>query len=127
VPIEKGMAFLIPSGQNGKMHLSCILTDQFDGTQRLFVTISTLRDDRYCDKTCILLDEDHPWLRQLSYVAYRHINQRSDAHIQHQIDSNIFIPKEKFDEAVLKRILDNACKSDQIKPFAEKILTENNA
>jgi hypothetical protein len=121
------MAFLVPSGPADTKHLCCVLTDAFDGSQRLLITISTIYEGKRHDDACVLSADDHPWLKHPSYVVYRHIEQRSDAHIQKQIEANIFVPREKFDASVLRRIIESAADSEQIKPFAEKILSERNA
>ncbi|MEM1409356.1 MAG: hypothetical protein AAGG79_01260 [Pseudomonadota bacterium] len=104
-----------------------MISEQCDGNSPLFVSITTIYPNKHHDGACILSAGDHPFLKHPSYVAYRHIEQRSEVHIQRMIDNGEYIAREDFKPEVLERILEGACQSDEIKPFAKKIILEQNA
>lgn len=120
MPVKKGDAFLIPSGPTN--HLCCILTDKLPGSFRLFVTITSIYPDKHFDDACVLNVGDHPSILHPSYVAYRHIDQRTEQHIENMIAANEYIRRDPFAENVLERILKGAQISDEIKPHAAAML-----
>ena len=76
IPLQRG-TLLIPTGP--KLHLHIILTDPAidpldDVSKMLLVSISTVRHIRP-DDTCILRPDDHPFIRQESFVDYARANR----------------------------------------------------
>ena len=122
MPIKVGSAYLIPSGGPEQLHLCCIVA-VFDPSQVLFATISTVKEGRHCDRSCILNGKaDHSWLTHESYVVCRKIEQRSKGQVQKQIDAGIFIPQDDFAPEVVARIIEGIKNSDETKPFVLEIL-----
>lgn len=70
----KRATLLMPSGPPGdpeRLHLWVILTDPCPLEANLIVSISTLRDDRFHDPSCILEAGEHRRITAKSWANYR--------------------------------------------------------
>ena len=112
--LRKGDAFLIPSGPSGH-HMFVVCTGEAPDGSRLLLSISTIREGRYHDPTCVLEPGIHPFVKVPSFVDYSKAEQRHSAHILKCLDAGLFIGQQRVEEAVVARILDGIYNSDRTK------------
>ena len=125
---SKGCTLLIPSGPPlipDGMHLFVVLTDQCDGKQHLLTSISSVKEGRWHDPTCVLEEGAHPWLEHQSYVFYQRPQQLTHAGIIKCVKSGLYIPKENLDEAVLKKICAGVNDSAMTPRWAKEYFRQN--
>tara|TARA_R110002073_G_scaffold332202_1_gene517802 strand:- start:32 stop:418 length:387 start_codon:yes stop_codon:yes gene_type:complete len=104
--VEFGGTFLVPSGPADYLHLHVIATPNIDAPDmRLLVPISSIKPDSFFDETCIIETGEHEFITKRSYVAYRHIQQRSASKISACLQSGEFILKPNLQQHVLARLV----------------------
>jgi hypothetical protein len=67
-PARKNQTLLIPSGT--KKHLFVVLSEASEACPDdnvLLVSFSTIREERFYDRTCIVEPEEHPFINKPSY------------------------------------------------------------
>jgi hypothetical protein len=67
----------------------------------------------------------HPWLDRQSYVFYQKVRQVPHAGLIKCVKSGLYVPKEEFDEAVLKRIRDGITESAMTPRWAKEYFRKN--
>lgn len=72
---------------------------------RLLVNITSIKENKFYDKTCIVGNGDHPFLKHDSYVAYKHADCRSSAAIQRCLSSGQFIQQEAIGPDMMEKVL----------------------
>jgi len=110
VPLKRA-TLLIPSGaENDKdrKHLFVLLTDPHDdgtGTKCvLLVSLSTVKQNLPHDRTCILYQGDHPFIKRESYVVYQRARIEEVAKILRGVKSGQLIAQTPMDGAIFARI-----------------------
>jgi hypothetical protein len=107
------------------MHLFVVLTNQCDSKQHLLASISSVKEGRWHDPTCVLEEDAHPWLGHQSYVLYQRPQQLTHAGIIKCVKSGLYIPKENCNEAVLKKICAGVNDSAMTPRWAKEYFRQN--
>jgi hypothetical protein len=116
--MEIGETFLFPSGPEDYLHLSIICSKKRKlPDMRLFVSISTLKPDKFHDPTCIIEAGEHEFVKHRSFVAYSHAQQRSSNKINLCIKNGQFIKKPNLNDGLLERVLKGFRTSDFAPPW----------
>ena len=107
----KRATLLIPSGPDfdqERKHLFVLLTDPVDisGTDKeiLLVSLSTVRKNRPYDPTCILMPEDHQFIKHESFVLYAKARIEKADTILRGVSSGKLIPRDMMSHSVVDRI-----------------------
>ena len=104
-----GATLLMPSGGEGK-HLFVALNDPrtFQGygprPHVVLVNVSTVRPGIPHDTTCVLAADSHPFVKQESFIAYRHTRIEPVAHVEEMVKQGVFEPKDPVTLALLTAI-----------------------
>ena len=118
-----GATLIIPSGPRGK-HLFIILNEPKDFAGHInssvLVNVSSVRKAPY-DDTCILEPGNHPFIRQRSYIAYRHARVERAESLAQKVNASLFTPHEPLDDELLKRVQNGLYKSPQTRRFLKEI------
>ena len=119
-----GSTLLIPSGPEGN-HLYIILNDPcvFKGgvyEECIMVGISTIRKAPY-DNTCVLTPGCHDFVKEESYVAYKHARVDWASHIEEMVRVNTFMSNVPIENDVLQLIIDGLRRSKQTVRFIKKL------
>lgn len=119
-----GSTLLLPSGSQGN-HLFVVLNDPADVEGHppqscVAVCFCTVRGAFY-DKTCILEAGAHPFIKEQSYVAYRHARTDTAEHLTKLIARGTFYAKEPVEQDLLKRIRDGFLQSSQTSNALKKL------
>jgi len=125
---SKGCTLLIPSGTTlhpDRKHLFVVLTNPCAGGQHLLISISSVKQNRWHDPTCILEAGEHPFLDHQSYVFYARPQQIGQAGIIKCVKSGLYIVKENCDEAVLKKICEGVATSAMTPRWAKEYFRQN--
>lgn len=101
---------------NPKLHLFAILNDPCPQGMCLLAMVTTIKDKRPYDATCILTAGDHPFITHPSYVLYRLASEVRADHIRNMLEKQYYRPKEDFASAVLQRVADGVYASDETRP-----------
>lgn len=121
--ISQGDTFLIPSGPRDLLHLFIVcsgLTKPPD--YRLIVSISTIRDGKFFDPTCIIEADEHEFITTRSFVSYRHADQKSANHIEKCIQNGTFSPRGVLSEEVFERVIKGFYDSEFTDPWVYDFL-----
>jgi hypothetical protein len=120
MPVCKGDAILIPTGD--KKHLFIVIAGPSvpppHPSQALLVPICTYENKPSQDPTCLLNVGDHSFLKAASYAAYSQSRLESTNAIDTYITNGQFMLHDRFQTAVLQRVIDGLALSDRTKPFA---------
>lgn len=117
-----GATLLIPSGPRGENHLYVVLNDPtpFPGCGMhpcvVLVNVSTVRDGKDHDPTCILDTGSHPFVKERSFVVYRSARIEPLPHVIKLVKQGFFRPHQALEEALLARIRKGLVAS----PFAKR-------
>lgn len=115
VPHKKG-TLLIPSGEGS--HLFAVITDVCASGNHLLVTFSTVRENRAHDATCIVEAGEHAFLRNKSFISYRHTQVMDAARIGRLVDARTYTAKDDITDALLERLRAGVATSDYTPRFA---------
>ncbi len=117
--LRPGSTILLPGTHHDpdKRHLCIVLTDPetAGGSQTLYVPIITVRG-KY-DRTCILKDGDHRFIKHTSCVHYAMMSQRAEAHLL-----KVGNVDEPLEPDVLERVLEGVERSPHSAPWAKRLL-----
>lgn len=118
-----GGTLIIPSGPRGK-HLFIILNEPKDFAGHInssvLVNVSSVRKAPY-DKTCILEPGSHPFVKQRSYIAYRHARVDREESLVQKVSASLFTPHEPLPDELLKRVQNGLYVSPQTRRFLRVI------
>lgn len=104
-----GATLLMPSGREGK-HLFVVLNDPrtFQGygprPHIVLVNVSTVRPGIPHDTSCVLAAGCHPFVKQESFIAYRHTRIEPVAHVEEMVKRGVFEPKDPVTAELLTTI-----------------------
>lgn len=121
--ILAGNAFLIPSGPQDYLHLH-IVCSHGGGVpdQRVLVSISSIKDGKFFDPTCIVEAGEHTFVNKKSFVEYRHTQERSALKIVACINNGGYVPKADISPDLLERVIKGFYKSDFTAPWVLSLL-----
>lgn len=112
VPYKKGTV-LIPSG--GTKHLFAIITDKCAAGEHLLVNLTSVRPGIKHDDTCEVSPGEHPFVKQESYVEYRHADILTAARISARVDDGTYTVHSDISDALLQAFRDGVEDSDNVK------------
>ena len=101
-PARKNQTLLIPSGT--KNHLFVILTEASPEGNVLLISFSTIREERFYDKTCIVEPDEHPFIKKPSFIEYRKARIEKESHLVNCRESTYWFPHEPVSNELFKRI-----------------------
>lgn len=108
---------LIPSGpvdRPGMRHLHIVCTDPCVESKQLVVSVTTWRNN-LCDDTCLLDEEDHPWLKHKSWVMYRAARIETALTLDNGVGEGLFTVCDPVNHDVFGRVLRGICASPHTK------------
>ena len=118
-----GGTLIIPSGSRGK-HLFVILNKPKDFAgyinSSVLVNVSTVRKAPY-DDTCILEPGSHPFIKQQSYIAYRHARIDREESLIQKVSASLFAPHVPLNDKLLKRVQGGLYMSPQTRRFLKEV------
>jgi hypothetical protein len=118
---QAAATLLMPSGPEGD-HLFVVLCDPktFPGYGPnpcvLLVNVSSIREGSHHDPTCVLEPGSHPFVKRVSFVAYRYARVEFVPHVMRLVEQGLFKPHDPMPPEILARILDGLRRS----PFTKR-------
>ena len=103
--------FLAPYGESP--HLFSVMNDPCQDGLCLLLMVTSVKDGRVYDTTCVLSVGDHPFIKHPSYIAYRIAYTPRANHIANMIDKGLYLTKEDWLAPVFNRIATGIYSSDQ--------------
>lgn len=101
-----GGTLLIPTGNESHLHIILTNPSNFESykpNQCISVNITSVKSTPY-DVTCVLKAGCHPFIKQDSYVAYRHTRIDPESHLKELVEAGYFIPKDPIGSELLEVI-----------------------
>lgn len=95
---------MIPTGHAGD-HLFVITTDACPAGQHLLVNLTSVRDGRHTDATCIVEPGEHPFITQQSYVLYRAAQIQGANRLGVMVDGWVYRCGQRATDELTDRIL----------------------
>lgn len=87
---------------------------------RLLIPISSTKPNAFFDPTCVIEVGEHPFITKQSFVAYRHIQERSASKIEKCLEQGEFVLKPDCSKQLLQRILEGIDRSNFTAPWVLK-------
>lgn len=117
VPSKMG-TLLVPSGPKvDGLHLFVIMTNPCADNQHLLLSITSIRDGKRYDPTCVFNGGEHPFITHPCYVWYRRPEQRTVSNIQKCVAGWLFHVKEDLALNHFQRICEGIEVSDDSAPW----------
>ncbi|MCC2626032.1 MAG: hypothetical protein K0R14_1905 [Burkholderiales bacterium] len=115
IPFKKA-TLLIPSSPNNlkdTKHLFIILTDpaQTRQSEVLLVNVSTIRNGIIFDEACIIEPGEHPFIKNRSFIFYRHARLEESKNLIRKVKSGEFIAHEAISDILYNKIAAGLLKS----------------
>ncbi|HLX53971.1 MAG TPA: hypothetical protein VKR58_08515 [Aquella sp.] len=115
IPFKKA-TLLIPSSPNNlkdTRHLFIILTNpsQTRQSESLLVNISTIRDGIVFDDACIIELGEHPFIKNRSFVFYRHARIEESKTLIRKVKNGEFVAHETISDDLYNKIINGLFKS----------------
>lgn len=110
--LERGAAFLAPSGPADMKHLHVVLTNECEDGLHLVAVVSSIKPKIKYDTTCVLQPGDHGFLDKPSFVLYGKLTQMLAVHITKMIDQKFYVEKDPVTGEVCDRICEGVLDSD---------------
>jgi hypothetical protein len=117
--ILPGQTFLAKTGSpsdSSKEHLYVVLTEPVDTSKRkdciVWVSLSSVKEKRYHDKTCILEVGDHSFITKRTWVKYQQSAIITVDEIRRNFNKGILLENDPLKEQVLSRIVEGLSVSD---------------
>lgn len=108
-----GVTFHAPNGNNSSKHLMILMAGP-DGDMRVAVTsVTTDRNTRATDNSCILLPADHRFIKHRSYVSYVHAEFMTVEAISRGLDKGLLGLDETLAPEVTARVVQGALASNR--------------
>lgn len=118
--MEIGDILLIPNPRPDKKHYHVIVADVLENNMYVMVFISSIKDGREYDDSCILDSGDAPFIARLSYVVYSKLYFADKDDIDNRLSIGSIRYCGKISDDILRKVNDGAFKSEWIKPFHTK-------
>jgi len=101
-------------------HLWIVLSNPTDEGKVLAASVTTRRNSRHEDHSCILTSSDHPWLKHDSWVKYDAACMFDEEYLQRYGTQS-----EPLCETVLQKVLHGASTTDRIRlDYAELLIKQ---
>jgi hypothetical protein len=108
-----GVTFHAPNGINSTKHLMILMAGP-DGDKQVAVTsVTTDRNTRATDNSCILLPTDHRFIKHRSYVSYVHATFMTVDAISRGLDRGLLGLDSTLAPEVTSRVVQGALASNQ--------------
>ncbi len=104
-----GAAFLIPTDSPSSHHLFFVVCN--NETHCLLVSLSTVREDRPCDRSCIIEPGEHPFVKKKSFVNYIRVKEELLSDILAWSANKSHIRKPDASEKLVSKIKKGGAKS----------------
>jgi hypothetical protein len=95
---------MIPTGNVGD-HLFVITTDACPAGKHLLVNLTSVKQDRHNDLTCILEPGEHPFITQQSYILYRGAQIQGSNRLGAMVDGWVYRSGARASAELTDRIL----------------------
>jgi hypothetical protein len=102
LPFRKA-ALLIPTPPHGE-HLFVLLTDPV-GEEREVLLASLSTAHPRCDRSCILVPGDHPFIKRASYVAYSMARIEPADRLLRGVAESVFLVREPVSDKTMAYII----------------------
>ena len=110
---------------NDVPHLFVVLNDPCKDGQCLLVMLSSVKEGKPHDKTCVLNKGDHEFVDRPTFVVYRLANTVNAKHIGAMVDKKLYVKKQVMKEEAFVKIVQGLHASDEAKPFAISYAKKN--
>lgn len=107
-------------------HLFAVMNDPCKDGLCLTLMISSIKDGKAHDATCVLNVGDHPFVKKPSSVVYRLATTARAIHIGSMVDKKVYVHREDWDPAVFNRIAQGIYQSDNTSLGMVKYAAANN-
>lgn len=97
-------------------HLFVVLNDPCKDENCLIVMISSIKENRKHDDTCVLNKGDHEFIVKPSYVVYRLAETALASHISNMVAKRFYTIKQDCSETLYDKIVDGLTASDETRP-----------
>jgi len=114
IPLKQG-TLLIPSGPPedcDRKHLFIILTDKDKTGRHAIVSVSSVKDGKYYDKTTILQPGCHSFITRESYVFYQMADIVRSEKLIKGVESWSYTPKKPVSTQIFEKICRGLPQSD---------------
>jgi hypothetical protein len=91
-----------------RKHLRIVISDPDVDGNVLIVSLSSIKPHRYHDPSCVLEQENHSFIKHLSYINYKFAEEMICAEIVNDRFKGRVILKENVSDEVLERIQNGA-------------------
>lgn len=117
-----GDCFVPRGGVNEHLHV--VISDPAkDPARVLLVTVTTAAE--YKEQTCLISANEHPWVRHLSCISYRHASFATNAALEHLRANALLEMHPPFPDLLLKRIWAGAADSTElVDKFADLLIEQ---
>jgi hypothetical protein len=111
--ISEGKTFLAPSGSSGS-HLFFVILGPIkvpgygNDPQFISVNATTIREGIPYDDACILNPGEHPFIKQKSYISYRHTRIDPLPHLENLKRNAVWAPNTDCNPELLQKIINGA-------------------
>lgn len=109
--LEKGAAFLAPSGPKYELHLHIVLTDCNSDGEHLVASVTSVKSGHH-DPACEIKPGEHSSITKESFVFYRATTRMMANKINSLVAKNYYKPKEPVSEDLLSRVCDGVVSSE---------------
>ena len=117
--IFSGQTFLAKTGSlsdSSRKHLYVVLTEPVDTATRkdciVWVSWSSVKENRFHDRTCLLDVGDHPFITKRTWVNYEHAAIVTVEEIRKNSNRGILVENDPLKEQVINRMVEGLCASD---------------
>lgn len=117
----RGFCFL-GEPEGGKRHLKVILTEPNREKLVVVVTVTSLRDTKWKDTSCVLSKGDHPFIRHESFVVFGKAQTMPAFEILQKLHSGKLVRQEDLAPAVFARVLEAAKASRRMRGKPKSML-----
>ncbi|HBK35811.1 MAG TPA: hypothetical protein DDZ35_02630 [Halomonas sp.] len=123
-PFRKGTLLILSGPVN---HLHIVMNDPVYYPERgyhgvLLVNISTVRDGRKFDSTCLFHPGEHPFVIQQSYVVYSEAVVKNAEDISQFVNMGEFTPRAPISDHLYERTLAGFHSSPRVTPKIKRFI-----
>ena len=114
--MEIGDTLLIANPMPNKKHYHVVIADVLENNMYVMAFISSIKEGKEYDDSCVLDDGDAPFILRPSYIVYNKLYFADKDDIEARLYFKNIRYCGKISDDVLKKIKDGAHKSEWIKP-----------
>lgn len=119
IPVRKATV-LLPSASESDpnlRHLFILLTNPIgEANEIAMVSLSTVREGKHHDKTCLLFPGDHPFIRENSYVVYSRARIEESQKIIRGVQDGVLMPRARMKSEIFARVYNGLYESRLTEP-----------